>query len=164
MYRGVFQGLAISAALVVYSTSPAVEPDGGVALRYVWPDKADGNPDAPSLRLSLTAFINLAETHLSVTVPPGIQLAVHAAGRAPMPWPEEGLAIGSLAAGQTIVVDLDVAKPPRGAGIVAFVLRGIANGRALREGIGVPVGVPGTAPTLRNGAAEFPAAREDPAP
>ena len=81
-----------------------------------------------------------------------------------MPWPDEGLAVGNLVAGQTIVVDLDVPRPPRSAGVVAFVLQGFANGRAVHEGVGVPVGVPERAPTLRNGAAEFPAAREDPAP
>jgi hypothetical protein len=164
VYKGVFPGLAILASLVLGSTAVAIEPDGRVAFRYDWPDKTEGNPDAPRLRLSMTAIVNLAETHLSATLPTGIELTVRAAGRAPAPWPEEGLAMGDLAAGQTIVIDLDIAPPPRGGGIVGFVLQATADGRAVREGVGVPVGVPGTAPTLRNGAAEFPASREAPAP
>jgi len=164
VYRGVFPGLEIVAALIVCATVPGVEPDGRVAFRYLWPDKPDGDPETPRLRLSITAFVDLAETRLSVTLPTGIMLIIRAAGRAPTPWPEEGLEIGDLVAGQTIIVDLDVARPPPRAGIVAFVLRGLADGTAVREGVGVPVGAPGTAPTLRDGIAEFPAAREDPAP
>ena len=164
MYKRAFPGLAILAVLVLGSTAVAVEPDGRVAFRYNWPDKTEGNPDAPRLRLSMTAFVNLAESHLSAILPAGIELTVSAAGRAPAPWPEEGLAIGELAAGQTIVIELDVAKPARGGGIVGFVLRATSDGREVREGVGVPVGEPGTTPTLRNGAVEFPASREDPAP
>jgi hypothetical protein len=165
MRTGKSAALAIVAALTLGSAASATEPDGRVAFRYVWPDKADGAPETPPrLRLSVTAFVNLAESRLRATLPVGIQLTVRAEGRAATPWPEDGLAIGELAAGETIVVDLDVAKAPRGAGVVAFVLQGLADGKVVHEGVGVPVGGPGLGPTLRSGAAEFPAAREDPAP
>ena len=164
MSKRVLPGLAILAALIVGSTAVANEPDGRVAFRYDWLDNKEGIPEAPRLRLSMTAFVNLVETHLAATLPAGFGLTVQAAGRAPMPWPEEGLVIGDVAAGQTIVVEFDVAKPPQGGGIVGFLLQATSDGRPVREGVGVPVGVPGIAPTMRNGAAEFPASSPDPAP
>jgi hypothetical protein len=164
MQTCVLARLAILAALTFGATALASEPDGRVAFRYDWPDKKESGQDATWLRVSVTALVDLAETHLIATLPTGIALSVRAAGRAPSPWSEKGLVIGELSAGKTIVVDLDVAKPPLGGGIVEFVLQATSDGRAVREGVGVPVGEPGTAPTLRNGAAEFPAAREKPAP
>lgn len=165
MYRRrAFRVLAILAALTLGSTAPAVEPDGRVVFRYDWPDTMDGDSAAPRLRLSMTALVDLSQMRLSVTVPTGIDLDMRAAGRAPAPWPEEGLTIGELAAGETIVLELDVQKPSRGGGILGFVLRAKADGHLVHEGVGVPVGVPGKEPTLRNGAVEFPAEREDPAP
>jgi hypothetical protein len=164
VYKGGLPGLAILAAAAFASSVMASEPDGRVAFRYDWLDSADGGAAAAKLRLSVTAVVDLSETNLRATLPAGFGLTVLAAGRAPAPWHEEGLAIGDLAAGQTFAVELDVAKPPQGGGIVGFVLQATSDGRAVREGVGVPVGVPGTAPTLRNGAVEFPASDEVPAP
>ena len=157
-------GLAILAAMSFASIAIASEPDGRVAFRYDWTAKTEDAAAAPKLRLSITSFVNLSETHLRATLPAGIGLTVQAAGMAPASWREEGLMLGDLAAGQTIVIDLDVAKPPEGGGIVGFELQAISEGRAVREGVGVPVGLPGSAPALRNGALEFPAADEVPAP
>lgn len=157
-------GLAFLAAMSLASTAVASEPDGRVAFRYDWISRADDSGAAPKLRLSVKAFVDLSDAHLRATLPAGIGLTVQAAGLAPAPWREEGLEFGKLAAGQTIVIDLDVAKPEDGGGIVGFVLQATADGRAVSEGVGVPVGLPGTAPTLRNGALEFPAASAVPAP
>jgi len=162
--RRLLLGMAIFAALALGVTALANEPDGRVAFRYDWPDKKEIGQDATRLSVSVTALVDLADTHLNAIVPTGIDLSVRAGGRAPALWPDEGLAIGELLAGKTIVVDLDVAKPPGGGGIVEFVLQATSDGRPVHEGVGVPVGEPGTSPTLRNGAAEFPAAREEPAP
>ena len=161
MYKRVFPGLLILAAIVLCSSALATEPDGRVAFRFTWPDGKDG--DAPRLRLSLTAVTQLADARLVAKLPPGIGLAVRdgAGGGA---WPDEGLAIGNLAAGRSIVVEFDVQKPPRGGGIVSFSLQATSEGRAVSEGVGVPVGVPGTEPTLRNGAVEFPASNPDATP
>jgi hypothetical protein len=164
VYKRVFQGLAILAAVVFAGAAPAKEPDGRVAFRYDWLDKLDGDTASPKLRLTITAFVDLKEAELRATLPAGIGLTLKAAGRAPAPWPEDGIALGDVAAGQTIVVELDIAKPAQGGGIVSFAIQGTSDGRPVREGVGVPVGVAGTAPTLRNGAAEFPAARPDSAP
>lgn len=157
-------GLAILAALTLGSPAPAVEPDGRVAFRYEWIDATEHNQGATKLRVSVTAFVDLVEAQLDATLPAGIDLSVRASGHAPSRWPARGMPIGELKAGQTIVVDLDVAKPLQGRGIVEFVVQAMSGGLPVREGVGVPVGKPGTAPIERNGAAEFPAAREEPAP
>lgn len=164
MYKRVSPGRLILAAFVVISSALSHEPDGRVAFRFDWPEKSDASQGAPLLRLTLTAAVPLSEAQLVVTLPEGVELSVRAAGRAPMRWPLEGLKIGELAAGQTVVVELDVAKQARGGGVVGFALEATSGGVAVREGVGVPVGNPGTEPTLRNGAVEFPAAREVPTP
>jgi hypothetical protein len=161
VYKRVFPGLLILAALVLGSAALAIEPDGRVAFRFSWPDGKDGN--APRLRLSMTAVTNLADAHLVAKIPSGVGLSIRG-GAAGGAWPDEGLAIGSLAAGRSFVVEFDVLKPPRGGGIVSFVLQATCEGRAVSEGVGVPFGMPGTEPTLRNGAAEFPASSPDPTP
>jgi hypothetical protein len=158
------RGLAILAATIFASTALATEPDGRVAFRYEWIAKPDDAGAKPVLRLSLTTFVDLSEAQLRASLPAGFGLTVHSGGRAPSPWREEGLELGVVPAGRTIVIDLDVAKPAEGGGIVGFVLQATAEGRDVREGVGVTVGQPGTAPTLRNGALEFPAAEAVPTP
>ena len=161
MCKRAFPGLMVLAAILIGSSAYAIEPDGRVAFRFSWPDGRDG--DSPRLRLSMTAVTQLADAHLVAKLPPGIGISVRdgAGGGA---WPDEGLAIGSLAAGRSIVVEFDVQKPSRGGGIVSFVLEATSEGRAVSEGVGVSVGLPGTEPTLRNGAVEFPASSPDARP
>ena len=164
MYKRVFQGLAVLAAVALACAAMATEPEGRVAFRYAWLDRQDADTGLPKLRLTITAYVSLSDAELQAILPAGIGLSVKAPGRATAPWREEGLPLGNVAAGQTIVVEFDVAKPTPGGVIVAFALSWIADGRPVREGVGVPVGEPGTSPTLRNGAVEFPASRADPAP
>ncbi len=164
MRKGMRPLFALVVALAAGSAAMAVEPDGLVAFRYAWHDDHDGNSNAPLLRLSITAVVPLAETRLTAAVPPGLTLTLRAARFGSGAWPVEGLAIGDLFSGETIVFDLDIAKPPQGGAIVSFSLQAYASGREVREGVGVPVGTPGTEPTIRNGAAEFPASRVDRAP
>jgi len=155
-----FTGVAILAALLLGTVAKAVEPDGRVAIRTAWPDRKHGDAASPRLQVSLTATTSLKDARLVARIPSGIGLALRngaVAGR----WPAEGLVIGDLAAGQTIVVDLDVAPPARGGGILGLYLQAKADGREISEGVGVVVGKPGKAPTIRNGAVEFPAAGPD---
>ena len=161
MFRRVFPGLMIVSALVVGSPAVAIEPDGRVAFRFSWADAKDG--EAPRLRLSMTALTSLADARLVARVPPGIGLSrLAVAGQES--WSDGGVSIGHVAAGRSFVVEFEVAKPTRGGGVIGFVLEATSAGRAGTEGVGVPVGVPGTEPTLRNGAAEFPASTPDAKP
>jgi hypothetical protein len=162
--RGSLGGLAIVVALVAAIPTSAHEPDGRVVIRYDWPEAKAGESGAPKLRLTLTAVVNVTELRLVAKVPLGIGLSLRAAGSAAVPWPDEGLSIGDLPAGRSIVVELDVGKPASGGGIVGFALHGVADGHTVLDGVGIPVGVPGVQPTLRNGALEFPAAQADPSP
>jgi hypothetical protein len=148
--------LAMLAVSVWSLAALAIEPDGRVALRYAWPDrKADAA--SPRLQVSVTAVTPLKDARLVARVPSGLSIALRD-GVATESWPAEGLVIGDLAAGKTVVLELDVPKPARGGGIVGFYLEATADGKEIREGVGVPVGTPGTQPTIRNDAAEFPAA------
>jgi hypothetical protein len=155
-------GLAILAVLVLSSVVAAVEPDGRVAFRYDWPDRKNGDAASPRLAVSMTAVTPLKDARLVARIPAGISVALRH-GASPAAWPSEGLELGDLPAGKTIVVELDVPRPAKGGGILGLYLEANADGRPVSEGVGVPVGLPGTAPTIRNGAAEFPAARPDPA-
>lgn len=167
MYKRGLPILVVLAAMSFASIAMASEPDGRVSIRYEWIAAAAADDDAaakPTLRLSLTTYVDLSNARLRATLPPGIGLTVQAAGSARTPWNDEGIELGDLAAGRTIVVDLDVAAPARGGGVVGFVLQAASDGRVVNEGVGVPVGQPGIEPTLRNGALEFPAASAVPAP
>lgn len=149
----------------------AHEPDGRLALRYEWDSAAAADGSRP-LRISITAIVALRDVRVSAKVPDRTSVAIRAfriAGRASSNapdtrWPDAGLAVGELAPGQTVLFDLDVAEPAQGGGILEIGLDGADGERAIHEGIGIAVGLPGTAPTLRNGALEFPAEPGDRAP
>ncbi len=164
MNKPVLHGLAIIAALTLGPTALATEPDGNVIIRYGWPEKSDTNPNPPGLRLTLTAVVPLTAARLTATHPAGFDLNFHSPPSAAAVWPREGLELGAIAAGQTVVVDLDVVKPAKGSGVVGFVLEATAGDHVVREGVGVPVGVPGPEPVERDGVVEYPAGREVPAP
>ena len=164
MYNAGLRGLAVIAAIALGLPAAAGEPDGRVIFRYTWVDDKDATPGVLRLRLTVTAVVNLEETRLTANLPAGIAVNMRAAGREQGPWPDEGLGLGGLAAGETKVFDLDVAKPEARGGIVRFVVSASWAGRAFYEGVGVPVGQPGVEPVRREGVVEFPAERADPAP
>ena len=147
---------APAAVLGAALLAAAHEPDGRIAIRYDWLDE--------KLRLTLTAVVDLSELNLSAKAPHGVRLAVRAEDRVAAPWPDDGIPIGALTAGTSIVIELDVEKPSSGGGIVAFAIAGLDKGVPVQEGLGVPVGSPGVQPVLRGGALEFPAEQGTPAP
>ena len=164
MYKRFFTGLSILVSIVLgpavlSSIALAIEPDGRVAFRVTWPEVKEG--DTPRLRLTMTAVTDLADARLVAKIPDGVGLAARGANGVTA-VPDDGVEIGALAAGRTLVVEFDIEKPLHGGGIVSFTLEATSDGRAVMERVGVPVGVPGTEPTLRNGAAEFPASIPEP--
>jgi hypothetical protein len=67
-------------------------------------------------------------------------------------------ALGDLGRKDSAEIDLDVVIPPVGGEILVVRVEGITeDGRPFTEGMGIPVGRPGGTPTIRGGAAEFPA-------
>lgn len=150
--RETFAGLVLFAC-VVGAIGWSREPDGRVAFRYEWVgDKAD--PGQPrKLRISITALVPLDDARIEATAPSGTDKLLNA-------WPVEGLAIGAFAAGASGVFELEIVEPPKGGEILTLALRAVQNGVPVREVIGIPVGTPGVAPTLRHGAVEFPATRD----
>src|SRR5262245_40910855 len=162
--RGLLKGVVVAAALAVGAGVCAHEPDGHVVIRYDWVEPPAGETAPPKLRIVLTAVVDVRGLKLDARLPAGVGIAVRGAQRMPLPWPADGLQVGDLDAGRSVVLDLDVEKPASGGGIVGFALTGQAGGMALHEGVGVSVGAPPVEPTLRNGALEFPAASGDPNP
>ena len=161
MYKKAFRSFAAAAAIALGMSAAAAEPDGHVSFRYSWVNDKDQPQAAPKLRLSVTAIVNLTDSTLRAALPNGVALAVRTAGAAEARWPDEGFSLGSLSAGQSLDFDLDVTKPPSGGGIVEFFLQGSADGRVVREGVGVPVGTIGVEPKEKDGVVEYPAARPD---
>jgi hypothetical protein len=149
----------------------AREPDGRLALRYAW----SGPPESGAsrtLRVTITSIVAVTDVRITAGIPPaasvsirglrvsGVQPLAVAEGR----WPDTGIALGDLAAGATVVLDLEVAEPVEGGGILAIGVDGRLGGRTVHEGEGIPVGHPGLVPTVRDGVAEFPAEQDGRAP
>jgi hypothetical protein len=132
----------------------ASEPDGRIAFRYAWinvPDTPKG--EVRRLRLSVTPLVPITDARLDASAPSGASTFLKT-------WAAGGIALDGLAVGAPTVVELDVVEPKEGGEILTFSVRGLSDGIPVQESVGVPVGTPGVAPVLRNGAAEFPAARD----
>jgi hypothetical protein len=132
----------------------ASEPEGRIAFRYQWV----GDPDAPKgetrhLRLSITPLVPLTDARIDAESPSG-------ANAFPRSWSAAGIALDGLAVGAATVIDLEVVEPKSGGEILTFSIRALDNGLPVRESVGIAVGTPGVPPTLRNGAAEYPAVRD----
>jgi hypothetical protein len=132
----------------------ASEPDGRIAFRYAWVTAADAPKDeVRRLRLSVTPLVPITDARLEATAPSGASTFLKT-------WAAGGVALDGLAVGAPTVIELDVVEPKTGGEILSFSVRGLSDGVPVQESVGIPVGTPGVAPVLRNGAAEFPAVRD----
>ena len=151
MRRRTVTGLVLF-AFVAAASVWAIEPDGRVAFRYEWMgEKAPGQPR--KLRISITALVPLDDARIEASAPSGTDKLLTTA------FPAQGRGLGKLGAGAATVIELDVVEPAKGGEILTIALAGEQDGVPVREVVGIPVGTPGVEPVLRNGAAEFPAAR-----
>jgi hypothetical protein len=159
----------IATVLFTVSLTLAHEPDGRFAIDYKWlADPAQGSPRP--LRITVTAIVPLKDVRITGKTPASTSLGVRTmqwagAPAAGAPWPDAGVGLGAVAAGQTIVFELEVIEPEHGGGVLVFGVDASderAGGRAVHEGIGITVGLPGVAPRMRNGVWEFPAERGAP--
>jgi hypothetical protein len=132
----------------------ASEPDGRIAFRYAWVSVADAPKDeVRRLRLSITPLVPITDARLDASAPSGAPTFLKT-------WAAGGIALDGLAVGAPTVLELEVIEPKVGGEILTFSVRGLSDGVPVRESVGVPVGTPGVTPQIRNGAAEFPAARD----
>src|SRR5262245_11433175 len=115
-------------------------------------DKAEPG-QTRKLRVSVTALVPLDDARIEAAAPSGTDKLLTA-------WPAEGLALGGFAAGTSSVIELDVLEPDKGGEVLTLSVRALEKGVPVREAVGIPVGRPGVTPTLRHGAAEFPATRD----
>jgi hypothetical protein len=149
----------------------AHEPDGRFTIDSQW--LADAVPGSPRpLRVSITAVVPLKGVTLTGRIPSVTSVSVRAlrwagAPDALGPWPDAGIDLGSVNAGQRFVFDLEVVEPIQGGGLLVIGVDAAdprGGDKPVHEGVGITVGLPGIAPVLRHGALEFPAERGDPAP
>lgn len=152
MRRRTVTGLVLSAFVAAVSVW-AIEPDGRVAFRYEWMGEKAGPGQPRKLRISVTALVPLDDARIEASAPSGTDKLLATA------FPAQGRELGKLAAGAGTVIELDVVEPAQGGEILTIALAGNLDGVPVREIVGIPVGTPGVEPVLRNGAAEFPAAR-----
>jgi hypothetical protein len=157
--------IAILAVSCLAGAAHAGEPDGSVAIRYEWLDPKLDPAGLPRLRVTVSAFEPLTGLSLLAKVPAGIsiladRLVLAGAGAASeLPQPGEPFLLGDLERGAAAVVEFVVELPPGAGGIGSLTVEAATpSGKAVREGAGVPIGVVGVEPVLRNGALEFPAA------
>jgi len=149
-------GAALVRIMLVLSafSGQASEPDGVVSFRYEWLDKPDALKGEPRrLRLSVTSRVPITDARLDAVAPSGAAAFLKS-------WSPAGLALDGLAVGTPRIVELEVVEPREGGEILTFFVQGLDKGLPVRESVGIPVGTPGVAPQLRNGAAEFPAVRD----
>jgi hypothetical protein len=162
--------LAILVFLGAMGATAALEPDGPVVFRPVWsePDRAmrDAELRGPGaeLRLGVIPGVGLRESALEVRLPHGIAVApggvaLDAGVRTELE--RDGTTVLRIELGR---IDPGSERPLRirlrldGAegAVATFVLRGTDDrGVAIRDAIGVVVGVPGAAPDHRHGAIEY---------
>jgi hypothetical protein len=136
----------------------ASEPDGRTILRYSWLPSSSGGGGARTLRISVGAAIPVHAVKLRLEASPSLQ--IHDPGSPGVSRRQAGRErwLGDLGGKDTAQVDLDIVIPAVGGEILVVRVEGITeDGRRFNEGMGVPVGRPGGTPTLRSGAAEFPA-------
>jgi len=167
----IWTGLAACFLLVVVQLASATEPDGYVRIRC---DRLDIAPQVDpedgrhitSLRLAIQSVIPLTEAKLDVTAPRSVQIR-------PLTSPEDSplnfvssdedaqrmrVRFEHLDPASPVHIVIQFEWPSDGGGIASFVVEGeAANGRHIREAVGVAIGHPGTKSLQRVGAEEFPA-------
>ena len=154
MRRGCGAALVLIMLVLSAVSGQASEPDGVVSFRYEWLDKPDTLKGEPRrLRLSVTSRVPITDARLEAVAPSGAATFLKS-------WTAAGLVLDGLAVGSPTVIELEVVEPREGGEILTFVVQGLDKGFPVRESVGIPVGTPGVAPQLRNGAAEFPAVRD----
>jgi hypothetical protein len=142
----------------------ATEPDGWTVLRYQWLPEGSSPAGESILRVSIRAVVPLEDAWFAFEAPSGVLAGIsrlnaeilgRTAVRSTLEVPHP---LGSLNAGQTVIVDLTVLAPETVRGILALRF-GATNphGKSITEGDGVPIGLLGREPVRRLEAVEFPA-------
>jgi len=137
------------------------EPDGRLHIEYSFTGRRPSTPGAGVLRVIVTAAAPVHGLTLHLVPPQGIGVnRAGASGRAPAKSGVE-TTLGDLRRSESRAAEYEVLVPEGSGGILSVRLEGTDDdGRPFLEGAGVPCGIPGRSPVLRNGAAEFPAATE----
>jgi len=139
----------------------ASDPHGHAAVSFEWVDDPGQilGADERVLRVVVKAAVQARSVRLGYESPDDITVSVRL-GVEPAPPGTDGLdrvRLGDLARHQSKTVEFVVQAPPTKSGVAVFTVSGeVSPGREFEEKVGWTVGTP-TAPTIRHGAAEFPA-------
>jgi hypothetical protein len=160
LVRRITLALASACVLLYASPSSASDPHGYAAISLEWveePGVALG-VDERVLRVVVKSAVEIKSVQLGYESPEYISVSLR--GRDPAPTDADGiqrLRLGDLERDQSKAVEFVVRAPPTKEGVAVFTVSGdLAPGRGFEEKVGWTVGTP-TAPTVRNGAAEYPA-------
>jgi hypothetical protein len=149
---------AVSSLILIATLLPASEPDGRTILRYAWAPGAPNGAGVRLLKLTVTAASPLHGVRIRIEPPAGIRAEVAGTGTSLPGRGRSEKLLGDFAKGVSQGIEFSILIPYQGGGIVSVRVEGTGDdGRPFVEGLGVPVGTPGKAPAIRNGAAEFPA-------
>jgi hypothetical protein len=139
----------------------AVEPHGHAVITFEWADAPDETLGSGErvLRVAVKPVVEARSVHLSFKSPGEISISPRTGAQEAPPAPDgtRRLTLGDLQRNQTKAIELVVHAPPDKSGVAVFTVSGeLAPGRGFEEKIGWTVGTP-AAPTVRHGAAEYPA-------
>jgi len=147
--------------LLCANPSSASDPHGFAIVSFEWvgdPGEMLG-PNERVLRVIVKPAVEAGSVHLSYKSPDDISVSPRA-GAEEAPPGSDGtarLTLGDLQHNEVKSVEFVVHAPAGKSGVAVFTVSGeLAPGRGFEEKVGWTVGTP-TAPTVRHGAAEFPA-------
>jgi hypothetical protein len=155
--------LALLSACVLVCTSPlqASDPHGHAVVLLEWvenPGETLG-PGERVLRVIVKPAVEAGSVRLSYRSPDDVSVSPRK-GHEDLPPGDDGvpsLTLGDLQHNEVKSVEFVVRAPAGKSGVAVFTLSGeLTPGQQFEEKVGWTVGIP-SAPTIRHGAAEFPA-------
>lgn len=158
--------IALASAVLVFcaNLADARDPHGHAVVTFEWADDAGETlgPGQRVLRVVVKPVVDAGSVHLSIQPPDDISISLRTGAEEASPGSDgaQRLSLGDLERNQTKSIQLVVHAPSDKSGVAVFTVSGeLAPGREFEEKVGWTVGTP-VAPTVRHGAAEFPARME----
>jgi len=150
-------------ACVIVCANPlhASDPHGYAVVSFEWVDSPGETLglDERVLRVIVKPAVEASSVRLSYKSPADVSISPREGHEDAPPVDNgvPGLTLGDLQHNEAKSVEFVVRAPAGKSGVAVFTLSGeLAPGRGFEEKVGWTVGTP-TAPTVRHGAAEFPA-------
>jgi alpha-glucuronidase len=159
--RQIAVALASACLFLCANSASASDPHGYAILSFEWvedPGETLG-PDERVLRVVVKPVVEADSVHLTYKTPDDVSVSPREGFERGPPGADGAprLTLGDFQRNQTKSVEFVVHAPSGKSGVAVFTVSGeLAPDREFEEKVGWTVGTP-TAPTVRHGAAEFPA-------